>query len=306
MKNIAIIAMVLVGLLVGFGVAHADDVAFDFDGLWSWGTSYTETAGVWNASNPNPYFGTTSQPLPNATITAPDGTEDTYGIARINTIKDTTTATTTFDRTTASTQLTAFFYGFDDIYIKDTSLTPLQPSTALLSTGGHLVIYQDTLKDYDPATPPDADTDRYDITAGEGDGMNKITHGTVVLDLVPTALQFDATHDFTMHESFSFSTFIGTGDMYLDVVGGDWASLYDTNSIVTGDSVNPLADIRLGFSSEPAIPTSPGELSRNWLVQGTGQGQTTSNVVPEPMSMLMVMMGVMGVGLTQRKRKKTV
>ena len=301
MKSIVVMTMVLVGLLFGFGVAYADDVAFNFDGLWSWGTSYTESLGTWTATNSNPYFGTTSQSLPNATITAPDGTEDTYGIARINTITDTTTATTTYDRQAAGApQLTAFFYGFDDVLVKDISSTPLKPSVSLLSTGGHLVIYQDTLKDYNPATPPDAKTDRYGAT---GDGMNEITHGTVLLDLVPTALMFDATHTFTMDETFSFSTFIGTGDMYLDVVGGTWASLYDTNSIATNDPLHPLADIRLGFSSEPAITASPGVLSRNWLVQGTGEGQTVSSTVPEPMSMLMVAMGMLGVGATQRKRK---
>lgn len=297
MKNFAIIvSIVFFGLAMSCGSAQASDpIALDFDGMWSWGTSYTFNAGTgtWEAgtaTNPsNPWDGSVSQDLVNGVTTAPDGKEDTYGIARVNTMTNTANHTTLFDRTTAPYELTVLFYGFDDIYANGNTAANVD----LRSTGGRVLVYRDTSKDYNPANPPDASTDRTAVNQ-----MNTITNGVLALDLVPHALT-DGINTYTMEENFNFGTFRGTGSIYFDIVGGDWASLYDTNGLLDG------SDINFAFSSFPSMANDPGVLSdRNWLVKGTGQGQ--ANLVPEPLSMIMMTMGLFGVGLAQRKRKKLI
>lgn len=295
MKKVAVVMMILCGLVLYHSPAYAANVAFDFDGLYDWGTSYSYNGGTdtWEAgtaANPsNPFDGSVSQDLANGVITAPDGKEDSFGIARINTIINLDSSTTMFDRATAPYELTVLFYGFDDTYLNGTA-----GFSTLLSRGGRALVYRDFAKDYNPATPPNAGTDR---TAA--DQMNTITEGTLLLDLKGHQLTDPVGGDFTLENNFNFTTYRGTGSVYFDVVGGAWQSLYDTNALNDG------ADINFAFSAFPSVINQPGILdSRNWLVKGTGEGQAF--LIPEPMSMFMVTMGVFGVALTQRKRKKTV
>lgn len=296
MKKIAVATMLLCGLVFSFSPAYAEQINFDFDGLYDWGTSYTYNAGTntWEAgtaANPsNPYDGSISQDLVNGTITAPDGTEDSYGIARINTITAPDSGTTIFDRATAPYELTVFFYGFDDTYLDGTA-----GFSTLLSRGGHVKIYQDFTPDYNPTLPPDAGTDRTAV-----DQMNNITEGTLVLDLVAHQLIDPVGGAFTLENQFNFQTYRGTGSVYFDIVGGTWQDIYDTNTLNDG------SDINFAFSSFPGVVNQPGILTVDkWLVRGTGEGQAFS-VVPEPMTMFMVTMGVFGAAFAQRKRKRVV
>ena len=293
MKKIVIVMMVLCGLALFISPAYADHVKFSFDGLNDWGTSYTyDTAtDTWKAGTPtnlkNPFDNSVSQNLANGVITAPDGKEDSFGIARINTIIDTDNSTTLFDRGTSPYELTVMFYGFDDTFING------DPSNVqLLSRGGHALVYQDYAKDYNTANPPNA-------SASRAAGTAPILNGTLVLDLTAHSLTDPVGGAFTLKNGFNFTTFEGDGSVYFDVTDGTWQSIYDTNTLNGG------SDIGFAFSSFPVIDNKPGVLdSRKWLVTGTGEGHAFA--VPEPMSMFMVVMGVMGFGATQRKRKKIV
>ena len=260
--NVVVALVAFFVIAMSCGSVQADPVAFDFDGLWSWGTSYTFDGTSWNAgtaSNPsNPWDGSVSQNLPNGVTKTADSKEDTFGVARINTITDTASHTTLFDRTTAANELTVLFYGFDDIYANGNTASNVD----LRSNGGHVLVYRgdDTSKNYNPANPPNAATDRTAVNQ-----MNKITDGTLMLDLVAHPLT-DGINTFTMEENFNFDTFRGTGSTYFDVVGGEWASLYNTNGLLDG------SDINFAFSSFPAVVGEPGVLSdRNFLVKGAGE-----------------------------------
>lgn len=295
MKKVILTVMVLCGLSFGVNSAYAFDVAFDFDGLWDWGTSYQYNAvtDTWEAgtgaNQSNPFDGSISQDLANGVPVSGDGTEDSYGIARVNTIQNLDNSTTIFDRATAPYELTVFFYGFDDNYINGN----LASTVDLRSEDGRALVYRDTAKNFNPANPPEAGASATGRTAV--DKMYKVTDGVLALDLSPHAFT-DAINTFTLENDFNFSTYRGSGSVYFDVVGGDWAGMFDSNTLLDG------TDINFTFTSFPVKIGQPGILStKDWLVQGSGFGQ--ANVVPEPTSMLLFGVGMLGLA-TLRKRKK--
>ena len=212
-----------------------------------------------------------------------DHREDSWGIATVAWIKELPSLTNVVWQRSASQELTFIFYGFDDNYLA----SPLTNSTTILSKGGHVEVYLDN-------TP--------DFTGGWGSGgrtglgtYTGVTDGVLVLDLAPTVLDAYGT---TLSTHFNFTTNSGGGGMYLDVVGGEWMDLYNTNSIPNGTGGN--SDFQMSWTVNPNSPDPVG----NWNVRGAGFG--TSSMTPEPMSMLMVTMGVLGFGVAQRKRKKIV
>jgi hypothetical protein len=278
-------------MFVGANQAMADPTTISLDGLWSWGTLYGLSAGVWNALPPaNPYYGTTSQSIPDNTVVAPDGTEDAYGMMRINQIVR--GSSLVYDRATSPYELTIFYYGFDDIYLQSQTAT----QSKLLATGGHAAVYMDYAKDYNPTSPPGAQAVSGGGGRADGDpsAMATITNGTKILDLTPRLL-WDPTAgtNYTLFNTFDFATLSGFGSVEFDVTGGTWSHLFDTNTLPSG------SDLKLNFSSFP--PLIPGT---NWTVQGTGNVQADMLNVPEPATMAIFGMGLLGMGtLTRRKRK---
>ena len=166
MKKI-IVGLVIMSMCLFLGTSKAmasTAVTWSFDGIWNWGTVYDFDGATWTPVNSNPYYGTPSQSLTNATVTGADGTEDSYSTGRITAITPTGGGTPLFNAATDPYELTAFLYGVDDIYIEGT-----MSSSRLLATGGMLRIYQDYAKNYDPYVPLDPAADRFDLDPTPGD-----------------------------------------------------------------------------------------------------------------------------------------
>ncbi|MFH0764078.1 MAG: hypothetical protein V1927_03665 [Candidatus Omnitrophota bacterium] len=295
MKNVMLIAALL--LVVGLGNAYASTpVEFNTDQLYDWGRFYSfQTGGAganqYETTNSNPAWYGSGSDTPVGTVFnantwgIADATnqEDSWGVATVAWIKELPSLTNVVWQRSASQELTFIFYGFDDNYLG----APLVGESFIYSKGGHVSVYLDNTPDFNGGSGSGGRTGLGTYTG--------VTDGTLVLDLVPTILDSNGT---TMSSHFNFTTYSGGGGMYLDIVDGAWKDLYDTNSIPNGTGGN--SDFQMSWTVNPNSPNPTGD----WNVRGAGFG--TGSVVPEPMSMLMVTMGVLGFAVTHRKRKQIV
>lgn len=301
MKKIMIVLFLLmVTLFLGASQAKATPVTIWTDGLWDWGTNYNLVGNQWQATNANPYYGTVSQPLTDGIVSpVVDGTEDSYGITRITAIFPTGGGDPLYDMVVDPYEVTAMFYGFDDVY---RFFDMAHFSTITHSVGGHVSIYADFPKNYNPFNPPGAQSvanggGRFDsdgMAPDLGDGFLTVTDGVLVLDLVPVllpAMDMQGTpYAYTLESSFFYNTLYGSGGMLLNVTGnGIWDQFYDTNTFQYG------ADFKLDYSALPSgHPT--------WLVTGTADAQ--GDVIPEPSTILLLGGGLIGVGVFARRFRK--
>jgi hypothetical protein len=220
-----------------------------------------------------------------------DGQQDSYGIFKITTIKTPSTQTLWFDGKDGE-ELTGIYYNLDD----DFWTVDGNGNLNIQSVNGIIDVYLDSSPDFDPTQGPGAVS---------GSTYPTVTDGTLFLRLamVPGIKYGDAnaSNDYISYDvnlDGTTSPFTGDGAFYLDVIGGSYASLFDTNSFcLTDDSGNvQCRDLFGQFDTE-----SPG--SFGWLVNSEDPISGRTGVVPEPASMALLASGFMGmVGARLRKK----
>jgi hypothetical protein len=244
--------------------------------------SYSAGPDTYTTLNSNPY--NVANVLPDTTVgtVVPANTagqadtyEDTWGIGSLSSIKTFPSNDIVWQRT-AGQELTFMFYGFDD----DQLISALEPDeTVIRSIGGGIKVYLDNAPNFHGELGTAGRTGTSSYTGA--------TEGLLVLDLVP--VPFDGVH--TLKSNFDFDTRTGSGAVYLAVSGaGAWDSMYDTNTQLHG------ADFSFSFTVRNNVNPPLGD----WIVRGDAGGE--SNVVPEPMSLLLLGGGLAGLVGT-RKRK---
>lgn len=299
MRKLLLITALMV--VLGLTQAHAVPVTFNVDEVFNWGRLYSYAPGVpgvYTTTNSATYVpggwtdtavGTT---ITENTIGNADhvpGTfswgEDTWGIGNIDNIKVFPTAEVLWDQAGGTRELTFIFWGFDDDYLSNPDLAT--GNTTIGSKLGGIKVYQDNSPDFDHGVSGVGG--RTGVFAYTG-----VTDGTLVLDLVPVAMN-PSGHTFV--HNFNFSSNSGGGGMYLSTTGlGAWDPLYDTNTQVT--PIGNIADFHFSYTvrdnSNPSVS--------DWTVYGDGGGE--GNYIPEPASMAIFSIGMLGMGIVRRKRKK--
>lgn len=211
-----------------------------------------------------------------------DGQEDAYGIFKVSTFKTPLAQTVWWDGKDG-VELTGLYYGIDDDYwTVDTTGVDIK------SIGGRLEIYEDASQDFDPSLGPAA----YDPVAKTYTGA---TNGSLwlAIDFVPGIMfnNGDASDDhITYFNSLTSKTspFTANGAFYGVVAGGSAASMFDSNQykLESADSgMTVEADFFAQFDAE-----APGDF--DWL--SNSEDPVSCTIVPEPISMTTMLMGIVG------------
>lgn len=226
-----------------------------------------------------------------------DGVADNFSIFKVSTLKTPSAQTLWYDGKDGE-ELTGILYGVDDDqWVVDAGGITYQ------SIGGIIDVYLDSTPDFDPALGPSAR------------GIDDSTYPTVTdgnlflrLALVPGIMYNDGNTDndhITYYNELTSTTspFTGHGSFYLVIIGGSAADMFDSNAyeLVSDSGVVSYADFWAEFDSttlgaDKIVPGTDNE----WL--SLSEDPIRGKAVPEPMSMLLLGSGLVGLVGLRRKQ----
>ncbi len=269
--NKALLGLTGLGILLSGSVAMADVMQINIDSILVQGRAYDEN-GVPQNTLPTDTVGTPQTLTPN-TYMGPDGIVDSNAVGNVANILNLATNSYFFNSKTSTNQeLTFVISGADDV-----QFDPFVNNFAFLySLGTKIDIYSDM-------------SPNYNVFDGSG-----ATEGSLVLSLATHEQFFAGTSDpYGLEELYNYGSNEYVGTALFDVVGGDWASAWDTNSQLLG------SDLAFSFSLDDAIH---GQYTLSGTANGVG---ATTAPVPEPTTMLLFGTGLIGlVGVARRKMRK--
>jgi len=263
-------------------------IKFSLDNFDSATTLYGNVVGVkcltvvsCNAAASAPALGSVGSVSPSA---------DTMGIFSISTISNATLGTTLFTKG-AQGFITGIFGDLSDHTVEVTlGLSGL--NTAAVSTGGFFQMWLHD-NDYNPTLGPAVGAGK-DLNAGMYPGVSS---GTLLLSgnfAAGAVLAGDLLS--TYFTSYNNGTFGGNGQGFLNITGGVWATQFDTNALTNANGgKNDL------FLTNTFDDVNGAASSIRWTVKSVGQ--VTANAIPEPSSIALAGLALLGAGLASRRRK---
>jgi hypothetical protein len=248
-------------------------------------------------------------PTKSAAAGAVGGSEDSWGIAKTTDIHD-VNGNVIWQSLSANTELTWMFYGATDFYAEVVSNTG---DVTTQSVGLIAELWEQPLAAA-PGQP------LIDLTQGSPwrtglNGYTGATEGTMLLQLTSADGFLHVLGDLggpltEFETTFNAVGNTGGGTAYFDVTGGTMASFFDTNTITSVAGILngvPNADAWIQFTSTPTADGPNGSLDPgavppyDWLVQSEDPVRTY--VIPEPMTMAGLLLGVGCLGRYIRKRR---
>lgn len=224
---------------------------------------------------------------------------DTMGILSVALIQNVTTGIVEFTKGTGSTvgsvavgpYLTGVFANLMDRTVETTCGVTGCSTTAFAQGGGFRLFSNAT--DWNPAFGSVGGGDLNTYT------YNGISGGSLFLEGVFTAGITSVDPLATYLTTYNNTGVAGNGSGFINFTGGAAQAFFDTNNVATNQP-NVNADALLSVTYFGGTLANP--LPADWLVISAGQVTGSLKTVPEPGSLALVSLAILGLGATARRR----
>lgn len=219
-----------------------------------------------------------------------DTVENAWGVFKVSTIKTADlSATTLWYDGKDGEELTGIYYGLDDDFWALNGVGGIN----IQSVGGSIDVYLDGTPDFNAAPGPGSRVGTTYPTVTDGSSFLTLAFGTGIK--FGNAFVGDDHIVYDNNLDGTTSPFTGDGAFYLNVIGGDYAPMFNSDYYALVDD-SGATHYRDFFGQFDTTTTGAGK----WLVKS--EDPIGGKAVPEPTSMLLFGVGLLGIGAIRRKR----